>query len=392
MPQGSGVARTSELISRLRIASGVVLFLFVLMHLISIAVGLFGLEAMEAARPVLMGIWSNPIGGPILLLSFITHAALGLYTLYRRNTLLMNWRDGSQALLGMAIVPLLLPHIMGVGIGPRLSGMEPTFEWVLAVYWLWAPGLGIQQVLALVVIWVHGCYGLLLWLQVQERLGWTVGLIWPFVVVVPVSALLGFVEAGKQIYQGRDNPELMAPVLEQAKLYEPYAEQLWSIHDTILWSYLIILLAVLAARFLRLRRRESEVVVRYGDDVCIRRPAGLSLLELARLENLPHAALCGARGRCGSCAVRVLEGEGCLSPIEAQEAGSLARTAAPEGARLACQAMPTGGDVKVERLYDARLLPAEYRALVRARRDPAPVQDPIEASPEGLPDEAEART
>ena len=373
--------------SRIRIGTGLVLFVFVLLHLVTIAFGLASISAMEAARVILMAPFTNPVGGPLLLLSFLVHGGLGLWTIYRRNTLLMTWQDGSQAVLGMAIVPLLLPHIMGVGVGPVLTGTRPTFEWVLAVYWLYAPGLGLQQVLALVVVWVHGCYGLLLWLQIQERLGWISGLVWPLVVAMPIASLLGFVEAGKFLYENRNDPELMAPVREQAAAYDQVGAQLWSVHDTLLWIYGGILLVVLIARAIRVRRQAGLVDLHYGDRVSIKRAAGLNLLEMARLEQVPHASLCGARGRCGSCAVRVLEGAENLSPIAPMEAQSLARTLADDDMRLACQAMPARGRVVVDRVYDPQILPGEYRAQLRQRRvGPPQVAAPPAEPPEEAPE------
>ena len=178
--------------SKLRIASGLMLFAFVLGHLITLAFGLVSIEAMQSASQFLMGAWTNPIGGPILMLSFILHGLLGIWTLYWRNTLLMNWEDGAQALLGIAIVPLLLPHIMGTVVGPQMTGAIPSFKWILAVYWIFAPQSGIQQVLALIVIWIHGCYGLFLWMQVQDWWGRFGALSYPLVVIVPVTATAWF--------------------------------------------------------------------------------------------------------------------------------------------------------------------------------------------------------
>ncbi|MEM1399242.1 MAG: hypothetical protein AAGF58_05150, partial [Pseudomonadota bacterium] len=70
--------------SKLRIASGLMLFAFVLGHLLSLAFGLVSIEAMQVASWYLMGLWTNPVGGPILMISFIVHGLLGLWTLYWR--------------------------------------------------------------------------------------------------------------------------------------------------------------------------------------------------------------------------------------------------------------------------------------------------------------------
>lgn len=379
------------MVSKIRIITGIVLFVFVISHLINLAFGLASIEAIEAAKGYLMAPWQNPVGGPILIASFVAHASLGLWTLYQRNTLLMNWRDGSQALLGLAIIPLLLPHIMGVVVAPMISDVNIGYTWVMAVYWLFAPAFGIQQVIALIVIWVHGCYGLLLWLQVQERAGAMVGLAWPLVVAVPMLALLGFVEAGKHMFEMRENPNMMAEIRATAEVMEPLSFRLSQIHDTVIWIYLGVLALVLAARFIRIKGRTDLVKIHYQNHAAIQQKSGLSLLELARQAQIPHAGLCGARGRCGSCAVQICAGDGELSPADVRELEALQRTGAESGARLACQAIPQRGQVEVKRLYDPYILPGEYRALIKHQRyqtaNPQPEETSDAPATEALPDE-----
>ncbi|MGF1476521.1 MAG: 2Fe-2S iron-sulfur cluster-binding protein [Geminicoccaceae bacterium] len=356
--------------SKLRIATGLVLFLFVFTHLTNLAFGLISIEMMETSRVIVMAPWNNPIGGPLLILSFLIHGSLGLWTLYRRNTLLMRGGDAAQALLGVAIVPLLLPHIMGTGIGPAISGAQPNYPWVLAVYWLYAPALGIQQVIALIVVWVHGCYGLFLWMHVQNWWGRLGGLTYPVALIVPVAGLLGFVEAGKSLLSKSANPEFMAPVREVAREYNPIAGDLWTLHDRILIGYAILVGILLVARLIRDRGTRAQVEMAYDDGPVIRRPAGLSMLEMGQREEVPHASLCGGRGRCGSCAVRVLAGTDRLTPPHAHEEATLRRIEAEPSMRLACQAVPTGGSLAIQRVFPPEIQPVGYRELLRDRHAP----------------------
>lgn len=355
------------MISKLRIASGLVLFVFVTGHLLTLAFGLRSIEAMEEASVYLMGLFANPVGGPLLILSFFAHAGLGLWTLFWRNRLFFNWGDSIQALLGLAIVPLLLPHIMGTVVGPMMTDTHVGFKWVLAVYWMFVPQLGIQQVLALIVIWVHACYGLFLWMQVQNWWGRYATLSYPFAVIIPVAALLGFVESGKILIANSGDPEYMAPVRESAEAYSSVGERLMQIQTDVLWWYAGIVFVVLAARAVRVWGRGPDVSLTYKDGPTIKRSAGISILETAQSMDTSHAALCGARGRCGSCAVRVLEGAENLSTPSRVEQDTLARRSLPEGVRLACQAMPTGGNVTVERVFPPTISPVEYQSLLREK-------------------------
>ena len=362
------------MLAKIRIATGLVLFAFVFCHLVNLAFGLVSIDALEAARKIIMAPWSNPVGGPILMLAFILHGLLGLWALYRRTTLWLGWGDAAQALLGVAVLPLILPHIMGTAIGPAMSGAAPDYPWVLAVYWLFAPGLGVQQVLAVIVIWIHGCYGLFLWLHVQPWWGQWGGLTYPVALLVPVLALLGFVEAGKTLIFSRHDEALMAPIRETSQIYNTVAADLWVLHDRIIWVYGFLVLAVLVGRMLRDRHRKPDIEVSLADYPPVRRAAGLSLLDIAQAEGHPHTGLCGGRGRCGSCAVRVHAGAGSLSSIAGQEAATLAKLRdkfpvdqLTQGldVRLACQAVPHAGLVRIDPIFPNDLSPLEYRELLQ---------------------------
>lgn len=85
-------------------------------------------------------------------------------------------------------------------------------------------------------------------------------------------------------------------------------------------------------------RRGATVVVSYPGDRKVRVPRGLSILEASRLAGIPHHSVCGGRGRCSTCRVRVLAGAATLSPPDAGERATLARIEATDDVRLACQA------------------------------------------------------
>src|SRR5690606_35683354 len=57
---------------------------------------------------------------------------------------------------------------------------------------------------------------------------------------------------------------------------------------------------------------------------------------------VPHAHVCGGRGRCSTCRVRILDGAENLNPPGDKEIAVLHRVGAPDGTRLACQSIPTG--------------------------------------------------
>ncbi|MEL6752231.1 MAG: adenylate/guanylate cyclase domain-containing protein, partial [Pseudomonadota bacterium] len=117
-----------------------------------------------------------------------------------------------------------------------------------------------------------------------------------------------------------------------------------------------VVLSIVGARLLRrfLDWRRDVVRVSYLDGPDVTQPTGASLLEISRAHGLPHASVCGGRGRCSTCRVRVLNANPALPAPTADEARVLNRlVGADTDVRLACQLRPTG------KIRVARLLPPE---------------------------------
>jgi adenylate cyclase len=69
-------------------------------------------------------------------------------------------------------------------------------------------------------------------------------------------------------------------------------------------------------------------------------PVGSTVLEASRSAGIPHASVCGGRGRCSTCRIRV-SGDPALPPPSPQELRVLQRVGAPPNVRLACQLRPS---------------------------------------------------
>src|SRR4051812_32479856 len=69
-------------------------------------------------------------------------------------------------------------------------------------------------------------------------------------------------------------------------------------------------------------------------------PRGFSVLEASRMAGIPHISVCGGRGRCSTCRVRVIEGLDAQPAPTPQEGAALARIKAGPDVRLACQFQP----------------------------------------------------
>ncbi|MEW6689856.1 MAG: 2Fe-2S iron-sulfur cluster-binding protein [Pseudomonadota bacterium] len=339
-----------------RIVSGLILITFVAGHLANLIIGLHSLAAMEAARPYLMGPWRTAPGTVLLAGAALVHIVLGLYALGARRSLAVSRTDVVQLLLGAVTPPLLLNHAVVMYMAGEVSpGFDSTFGQMLAVYWSFEPRYAFQQILVVMVVWMHAAIGLYSWLvlkPVWRRIG---GLVLPLLFAIPILALLGFAEAGKEVLARlAGEPEWRAHIGANLNKVVKVTSQLDAFQARMLIGYAILVAiaaAVFAWRVLATRYRRVEVA--YDAGLRARGRAGLSILELSRLNDIPHAHVCSGRARCGTCRVRVDAGAAQLSAIGAEERGTLGRVGAGEGERLACQARVLGAGVAVTRLLPA---------------------------------------
>jgi adenylate cyclase len=115
------------------------------------------------------------------------------------------------------------------------------------------------------------------------------------------------------------------------------------------WGFFVgCVLLMLAARPVRAawQRRGGLVRVTYPDGRRVAILPGTTILEASRARGIPHASLCGGRGRCTTCRSRIGAGLEALPPPSPDEARVLRRIGAPPNVRLACQTRPTA-DVDV---------------------------------------------
>ena len=78
-------------------------------------------------------------------------------------------------------------------------------------------------------------------------------------------------------------------------------------------------------------------------------PSNVTLLEVAKRNNIPHVAACGGEGNCTTCRLLILDGiENCSEETE-KEKELIAKAHTTEGFRLACQTS-INGDITARRL------------------------------------------
>lgn len=305
---------------------------FVTTHLLNHALGLVSLAWMEAGQRAFFVLWGHLAGQIVLYGAFLTHVALGLVRLYRRRSLHLPGWEALQIALGLAIPLLLAGHVVGTRVAESRFGIESDYPPVLRALW---PDAAFTQLLLIAVVWLHGCMGLHYWLRLEPWYGRVRAALFGSALLLPVLAVLGFVQAGRVV--DALPPETLPPPPTAAQ-----ADELESFRLIGLGVFLSAVAAVLAGRLVRSRvllggRRPR---VRYlGGGVVVLQP-GMSILEASRSAGVPHAAVCGGRGRCSTCRVRIVHGADALPEAEERERRVLARIGAQDDVRLACQLRP----------------------------------------------------
>ncbi len=334
------------MIRRLRLATGLVLFAYIATHLANHALGLVSLAAMDAGREWFLWLWRNPVGTAALYGSLLVHFGLALWALYLRRSLRMPVLEALQLALGLSILPLLTIHAVGTRLGFEWFGFNDTYTPVLLNFWRWRTDLGVRQALLVVIVWTHGCIGLHLWLRLKPWFSRYAPWLAALAVLVPVLALLGFADGGREVLRFAAQPGWAE--LASAGAHPPKAEEralLERTAEAILLVFAASVALTLLARLLRraYEQRHSAVHVRYPDGRMVVVPLGYSVLETSRSAGIPHASVCGGRGRCSTCRVRIVAGLQSLPPASAEELAVLKRVGAAPNVRLACQLRPTNG-------------------------------------------------
>ena len=331
---------------QIRLLSGLTLFVFLTTHILNHAAGLWSLEAMDRGRELFVAVWRSWPGTAALYAALILHLIAALVYIYRTRTPAFELLGSLRLFLGLAIPILLIPHVLGTRMVHEIYQIWDDYAYVLMIFFDISPRAGVKQAALTVIAWLHACIGLHLWLRFKpwyDRLRW-----WLFAaaLLLPTIGLLGVWAGGQEILRLAQDPAwsmqrdiIIGMISNRASLnFQAEAADL-------LFSILLgLLLAALALRLLRawwVRRRGGFALI-YPDGRQARGEKGMSILDVSRRHAIPHASLCGGRGRCSTCRVRVGDGLEALPPASEAEEKVLTRVRAAPNVRLACQTKPSG--------------------------------------------------
>ena len=321
----------------LRLWSGLVLFMFVLTHLLNHALGIFGVETMEEVQGYRVAVWRSWPGTALLYGAALIHVLLAIKRIVTRRTWRMPLQEALQIALGLAIPVLLYEHVLGTRYVAEFANVRDSYGATLAILW---PGKAWSQIALMLIVWVHGIIGLHYALRAQTWFPRWREVLLVAAVLVPALALAGFVAGGREAVDLSDpgarwTPEQIATGVGAMQ-----------VANLVILGAAIAILATIVIMALA-RRFGQSVRVQYVGHGAINLPRGSTLLEGSRGAGVPHPSLCGGRARCSSCRVLVIDGGKSLSAPGAAEAAMLKRISAPSRVRLACQVRPER-DLKIQ--------------------------------------------
>ncbi len=329
---GPSVSTPSIGIRELRLVSGLVLGCFLTTHFLNHALGLVSLSAMESGRGWFNLLWRSMPGTILLYGAILIHFALALVALYRRRTLRMPAREAFQLGFGLLLPFLLIPHVTGTRIVLAVWGIDFDYARVMQNISASPDGMT-RQTAALLIAWVHFGLGIHFWLRARPWYPRVALLLYSAALLVPVFALLGLAEAGKDLGDAVVASGPPVPVPDPATLGQ--------IRNGLYLTFAGLIAATLAARALRASHVfATRIDVTYPNGQMVSVPRGHSVLEASRIGGIPHMSVCGGRGRCSTCRLRVLQGLEKQPPPSAQERATLKRIKATPNVRLACQLRP----------------------------------------------------
>jgi adenylate cyclase len=328
---------------QIRLASGLVLFTYLVSHFLNHALGNISMEALASGVYLHTSFWQFLPVAIVFYTACLVHTGLGLWALYERRQ--FRWRaiEPLQLVLGLSVPALVIAHIIGIRMGLTLYGHEKLYPQVLFLHWISAPYRIWLMLSVMTIAWVHGCIGLYFWLRMKAFYKRAAPFLLAAAVLVPTLAMLGFYQGGRNVVDN-DSVEWRKENLTPQQVGTRAQQQVLDrITDYALIGYLGLVGLALLARGARAinERRRGMVNLSYGNGRTVRVPKGLTVLEASLRNNVPHASVCGGRARCSTCRIRIIGDCSALPEPSQREAFVLGRVGASDPSiRLACQLRP----------------------------------------------------
>ncbi len=329
--------------AKLKLWSGMFLMIYCVTHYLNHSIGIFGLNAVDYIRDIFLFFWRNPFMNIFLPGVAVIHIYLSLSRVIRIASFRgFRRHEWFQLIAGILTVPAVALHVTGTKIAHIFYGIDDTYT-AFSVSIVDYIDIIIFNLLMLLV-WIHGYIGVKYWMKVNSKYMKYLSKIEMLFFILPILALVGLIS----IFRESNLNQLIDPVYKEKVLISSNPENVdldKLTEDTIMYfviPYLFLIILLFTGRFIyfKIKRRNNSIQISYPEGAVSKIFLGMSILEASLDAGIPHAHVCGGRGRCSTCRIRVDRGLDQLEPPRQNERRVLRRIGAPENIRLACQAFP----------------------------------------------------
>ena len=159
------------------------------------------------------------------------------------------------------------------------------------------------------LVWTHGSIGIIGLIEFREFYSKRRGLFQGLILGLPLIAYGGYIRASIELSEAsQSNPITILELISNSNFTAEIGEKIVSLSDLLQFLVYPILLSLFVAfYFIRnlLEKRFNSIQVQYTDGTNINVSRGSSLLEASHKAGRYHESVCGGRGRCTTCRVRV---------------------------------------------------------------------------------------
>ena len=332
------------IVRRSRTISGCILFFYVFTHLLNHSLGLISLDTMEQGRAIFLRFWRHDVLFYVLYGALSIHFLLGVYALARRRSFRMSRKEWIRNSCAVLIPFFLASHLSITLWGSRFLGLNDSYAFMIISTYIFDPFGYIILGLMLMLVWTHGSIGIIGLIEFREFYSKRRGLFQGLILGLPLIAYGGYIRASIELSEAsQSNPITILELISNSNFTAEIGEKIVSLSDLLQFLVYPILLSLFVAfYFIRnlLEKRFNSIQVKYTDGTNINVSRGSSLLEASHKAGRYHESVCGGRGRCTTCRVRVTSSLGELPKPNKIEQSVINRLNFDQSLRLACQLRP----------------------------------------------------
>ena len=332
------------IVRRSRTISGCILFFYVFTHLLNHSLGLISLDTMEQGRAIFLRFWRHDVLFYVLYGALSIHFLLGVYALARRRSFRMSRKEWIRNSCAILIPFFLASHLSVTLWGSRFLGLNDSYAFMIISTYIFDPFGYIILGLMLMLVWTHGSIGIIGLIEFREFYSKRRGLFQGLILGLPLIAYGGYIRASIELSEAsQSNPITILELISNSNFTAEIGEKIVSLSDLLQFLVYPILLSLFVAfYFIRnlLEKRFNSIQVQYTDGTTINVSRGSSLLEASHKAGRYHESVCGGRGRCTTCRVRVTSSLGELPKPNKIEQSVINRLNFDQSLRLACQLRP----------------------------------------------------